>query len=133
EVAGVSSSSSVSEDEGAAEDDDAEADESRRKSPAAAAAAVTTAAPHRSAHTRRTPKLFSSKYFLRVNTGAVGPGPRPGLGAAVPTGLVRVCHYAFLSIHGIGKKRVNNLIAHAFAHRKKAAGESMSAPANGAV
>lgn len=78
----------------------------------------------RSGGSKRSPKLFNSKYFVRVggNTPVPGsmappPPPSPAGAAPPPSKLVRVCHYAFLSIHGIGKKRVNNLVSHAFANK----------------
>ena len=51
----------------------------------------------------RAPKLFNSKYSILLSNGI----------------RLRVCHFAFLSMHFIGKKRVNNLVAHAFMHREK--------------
>jgi hypothetical protein len=53
----------------------------------------------------RAPKLFNSKYFVRVAIAHNG---------TVSYYKHRVCHFAFLSMHYIGKKRVNNLVAHAF-------------------
>jgi hypothetical protein len=73
---------------------------------------------------KRSPKLFNSRYFCRVRT---GPGPNDFR-------LIRVCHYAFLSIHGIGKKRVNNLVLHAYSsgiqHQKKRT-DAAAPPRNG--
>ena len=75
----------------------------------------------RSAGSKRSPKLFNSKYYVRVGGNTPVPGsmapPLPAGVVPVPSKLVRVCHYAFLSIHGIGKKRVNNLVSHAFANK----------------
>ena len=69
------------------------------------AAADTTTSPTAKSSVR-APKLFSSKYFVNI--------PPTSDAAHTPAKLIRVCHYAFLSIHGIGKKRVNNLVSHAF-------------------